>query len=154
MKKNLANTQKPIAVIDIDGTISTVGPRARFLEQVPIDWEAFYADAFDDEPIVPMCNMLQMMKGNYEIIFCTSRAERSRRKTQCWLEARLGFTPQDYTLIMRPDRDIRPDYVQKIECFKAETTPEERERVAFVIDDSPTVMFHWRRLGYRTLLIS
>lgn len=47
-----------------------------------------------------------------------------------------------------------PDYIQKIDCFKAETTAEERERVAFVIDDSPTVMFHWRRLGYRTLLIS
>lgn len=154
MKKNLANTPKPIAVIDIDGTISTVGPRARFLEQQPIDWERFYNDAFDDEPIAPMCQFLLLMRPHYEIFFCTSRAERSRRKTQCWLESRLGLTPQDYTLIMRPDNDFRPDYIQKIDCFKAETTAEERERVAFVIDDSPTVMYHWRRLGYRTLLIS
>lgn len=153
MKKNL-NTPKPIVVIDIDGTISTVGHRARFLELNPIPWDRFYADAFDDEPIAPMCNFLLLMKGKYDIFFCTSRAERSRKKTQMWLEARLGFTPQDYTLIMRSNSDTRPDYIQKIEDFKAETTAEERERVAFVIDDSPTVMFHWRRLGYRTLLIS
>lgn len=149
------NTKKPIVIIDIDGTIAKVpAHRARLAEQTPPDWVAFYDDSFDDEAIMPTCDFVRRLTAFYEIMFCTSRKECARRKTQLWLERKLGFTPEDYTLIMRPDSDTRPDYIQKIECFKAETTSEERERVAFVVDDSPTVMLHWRKLGYRTFLFS
>lgn len=143
-------TLKPIAVIDIDGTIAEVGARGKFFEQNPIDWEAFYLDNFDDKPIVNVCDFVKRMRNEYEIIFCTARRECVRQKTQLWLRKHLGFEPGDYTLIMRSNDDARPDYIQKIENFIEETTSEERERVGFVIDDSLTVATFWRtKFGYR-----
>lgn len=141
---------KPIAVIDIDGTIAEVGTRGRYFEQNPIDWDAFYRENFDDKPIANVCDFVKRMRNEYEIIFCTARRECVRQQTQEWLLKNLGFQPADYTLIMRENGDTRPDYVQKIDNFIQETTSEERERVGFVIDDSLTVATCWRlRLGYR-----
>lgn len=143
-KKNL----RPIAVIDIDGTIAKVGERAELLKCNPVDWERFYADSFDDEPIPSVCRMVLSLSRRCEIFFCTSRSNRVRRKTQLWLLKTLGMTPEDYTLIMRADGDDRPDYIQKIDDFCAETTEEERNRVECVIDDSFAVAWHWKKLGY------
>ena len=143
-KKNL----RPIAVIDIDGTIAKVGERGKLLHCTPVDWERFYNDSFDDEPIIDVCNMVIHLSRRCEIFFCTSRSERVRQKTQLWLLKTLGMTPKDYTLIMRPDKDERPDYVQKIDTFCTETTEEERKRVECIIEDSIAVAWHWRQLGY------
>lgn len=146
--------EKPIAVIDIDGTIAKVGARAKLLCCTPVDWERFYSDSFDDEPIRNVCEMVTLLRPNCEIVFCTSRAERVRQKTQEWLKKHLGMEPCDYTLIMRPNDDVRPDYVQKIDCFCANTTEEERKRVRFVIEDSIAVAWHWRQLGYTCYQVS
>ena len=154
MKQTKQSVTKQIVIVDIDGTVAKVGARARFAEQNPPDWTRFYQDPFDDEPIKTTCEFVSKMRGVYDIFFCTSRRECVRRETQIWLQKYIGLTPQDYTLIMRPEGDTRPDYLQKIDCFVAETTAEDRERVAFVLDDSPTVSFHWRKLGYRTFLVS
>jgi hypothetical protein len=42
---------KFIVIVDIDGTISKVGDRIKYLKQDPKDWESFYKDCFEDEPI-------------------------------------------------------------------------------------------------------
>ena len=149
MKRN--REQMPIAVVDIDGTIAKVGARAALLLSEPIDWEKFYADEFDDEPIRSVCDMVMHLARRYEIIFCTSRKERVRQKTQLWILKHLGMTPDDYHLIMRPDDDERPDYLQKIACFQDDTTEKERQRVALILDDSIEVALEWKRLGYTVL---
>lgn len=148
------NNTKPIAVVDIDGTIAKVGPRAKLLNSTPVDWELFYNDSFDDEPIANVCYFVKMLQEECEIIFCTSRQERVRQKTQEWLKNHLGMEPSDYELIMRPNSDARPDYIQKIDCFCKETTDDERARVKFVIEDSMTVAYHWRQLGYTCYQVS
>lgn len=145
---------KPIAVVDIDGTIAKVGKRADLLHKNPIDWEQFYADSFDDDPIEDVCDFVRMLRPACEIFFCTSRSEMVRHKTQNWLKKHLGMEPKDYTLIMRPCNDDRPDYISKIDCFESETTQEERERVKFVIEDSMCVAWSWREAGYRTYQVS
>ena len=38
-------------IIDIDGTISKVGERIKYLQSEPKDWDSFYNDCFEDEPI-------------------------------------------------------------------------------------------------------
>lgn len=146
---------KPIAVVDIDGTIAEVGARGRYFEQNPIDWDAFYQDSFDDKPIRNVCEFVRLMRKEYDIFFCTARRESVRDKTQMWLRKHLGFEPSDYTLIMRSNDDVRPDYVQKIENFTAETTEEERARVGFVIDDSTTMAVMWKiNFGYRVFKLT
>ena len=145
---------KNIAVIDIDGTLCIVGERRKYLEQFPQNWEAFYADSFDDQPIPAVCDLVRRLAANYEIVFCTSRRESVRQKTQMWLERYLDMTPQDYTLIMRRNNDRRPDVFSKIKTFNSETTEEERTRIAFVVEDSPAMAVMWRQFGYRCFQFS
>lgn len=145
---------KSIAVIDIDGTLCVVGERRKYMEQFPQDWEAFYADSFDDQPIPAVCDLVRRLADTYDIIFCTSRRESVREKTQMWLQRHLGMTPQDYTLIMRQGIDRRPDVLSKVDTFTQETTEEERANVAFVVEDSPAMAVMWRQFGYRCFQIS
>lgn len=145
---------KPIAIIDIDGTLCIVGNRRKYMEQFPPDWEAFYADSFDDQPIPTVCDFVRIMAKNYNIFFCTSRRESARQKTQLWLQRHLGMTPQDYTLVMRGINDRRPDVLSKVDTFTQETTEEERANVAFVVEDSPAMAVMWRRFGYRCFQFS
>lgn len=141
--------KREIAVIDIDGTLCIVGDRRKHMEADEPDWEAFYRDDFNDQPIRTVCDFVRQMSRYYEIFFCTSRRETVRQKTQLWLQRHLLLTPKDYTLIMRPNYDNRPDVVSKIECFIQETTEYERTHVAFVLEDSLTMAHRWRQLGYR-----
>lgn len=141
--------KREIAIVDIDGTLCVVGERRKYMEQSEPDWEAFYRDDFNDLPIRTVCDFVRQMSRYYEIFFCTSRRESVRQKTQLWLQHNLLMSPKDYTLIMRPNSDNRPDVVSKIECFTQETTEYERTHVAFVLEDSLTMAHRWRQLGYR-----
>lgn len=142
---------KRIMVVDIDGTLAEVGPRRQLLEVHPVDWDAFYRDSFDDEPIPEICHMVCELAKSYEVVFCTSRRESVRQATQLWLKRHLGMEPSAYTLIMRRNSDFRPEVVSKINTFHQETTPEERRSVAFVLEDNPAVANGWRLSGYRCL---
>lgn len=148
------DSKRPIAIIDIDGTIAKVGHRGQYLEQCPIDWNAFYNDSFDDEPIRNVCYFVKLLQKECDIFFCTSRREVVRDKTQQWLKNHLGMEPSDYELIMRQAGDDRPDYISKIDNFIIHTTQEERSRVKFVIEDSMTVAWHWRQQGFTTYKVS
>lgn len=147
-------SNRPIAIIDIDGTIAKVGNRGQYLEQCPIDWSAFYKDSFDDEPIRNVCYFVKLLQKECDIFFCTSRREVVRDKTQQWLKNHLGMEPSDYELIMRQAGDDRPDYISKIDNFIIHTTQEERSRVKFVLEDSMTVAWHWRQQGFTTYQVS
>ena len=148
MIKNELN--RPIAIVDIDGTIAKVGPRSRFLDKCPVDWQAFYEDAFNDEPINNVCYFVNLLRQNCDIFFCTSRREVVRDKTQQWLKKHLGMEPSEYELIMRQAGDDRPDYISKIDNFILHTTQDERNRVMCVLEDSMTVAWHWRQQGFTT----
>ena len=137
------------AVVDIDGTLCVVGDRRKYMEQNDPDWESFYRDDFNDLPIRTVCDFVRQMSRHYDIFFCTSRRETVRQKTQIWLQQNLLLSPKDYTLIMRPNSDNRPDVVSKIDSFTQETTEYERSHVGFVLEDSLAMAHRWRELGYR-----
>lgn len=141
-------------VVDIDGTLAEVGlRRRRLLEQLPVDWEAFYRDDFDDLPRRNVCSFVQFNARTMELFLCTSRRESVRDKTQRWLLRNLGMQPRDYTLIMRANGDERPEHIQKLDQFFRETTEEERRRVLFVVEDNKTVARMWRRRGFTCFVV-
>ena len=45
-------------IVDIDGTISRIGERLKYLIQSPKDWDSFYGDCFDDEPIIEIVGLV------------------------------------------------------------------------------------------------
>jgi len=137
-------------VCDIDGTISKVGARLKYLQQDPPDWDKFYDDCFEDEPIQPIIdmvnNLMQSEYGNeYLFVFCTGRRESVREKTKKWLVKNVTeYLGED--ILMRPDNDHRHDTEIKPELLAAaRITP---ENTAFIIEDRNSMVKKWRELGF------
>jgi len=143
---------KKIVVVDIDGTISKVGKRLRFLQQSPKDWDSFYNDCFEDEPIWPIIWLVAALleshcgdHSNYEIVFCTGRREQCREKTIKWFKSIHKYSFAECRLLMRGDNDLRPDTVVKPQLLRNEGIC--FDDILFVIEDRNVVVKTWRDLG-------
>jgi hypothetical protein len=143
-------------VCDIDGTISKVGDRLKYLQQDPPDWDKFYEACFEDEPIYPIIDLINLYlisnfnSGNqYNVVFCTGRRESCRGKTLKWLGRFLfsfGSHDNPISIFMRPDNDHRHDTEIKPELLAtAGITP---ENTAFIIEDRNSMVKKWRELGF------
>ena len=145
---------KKYVIVDIDGTLSKVGERVRYLQQSPPDWDSFYDDCFEDEPFEDVCELVSRLNrcDAYELIFCTGRRESCREKTEKWLYRYLEERVPREKLLMRADGDIRPDIVVKPELVaEAGIKPEE---IAFVLEDRNCVVEMWRKMGVRCLQVA
>ena len=136
-------------VCDIDGTISKVGDRLKYLQQDPPNWDKFYEDSFEDEPIKPIVRMVEILSWSpvYQIAFCTGRRESVREKTKQWISKHIEdiYVHKD-RLFMRPDNDHRHDTEIKPELLAAAgITP---ENTAFIIEDRNSMVKKWRELGF------
>lgn len=141
-------------IVDIDGTISKVGERLKYLQQEPKDWDSFYADCFEDEPILEMIQLVQSLFDDYhDIIFCTGRRESCYEKTVKWLKK--YFTKQlvaQSLILMRQDKDHRHDTEVKPELLK--NAGIELETVSFVLEDRSSMVKKWRELGLICLQVA
>lgn len=143
--------KRNIIICDIDGTISRVGDRLKYLKQTPTDWDAFYSACFDDEPIEEICELIADLDLlGYWIIFCTGRRESVREQTVEWLDKNLNIP---CGLLMRPNDDFRHDVEVKPELLQKHLTDEERARIAFILEDRDCMVAKWRELGYRCLQV-
>lgn len=140
--------QKKIVVVDIDGTVSKVGDRLKYLQQEKKDWDSFYEHCDEDEPIDDMCQLVAdlFVLGN-DIVFCTGRRNGVRQKTEEWLDENIGV---DYELLMRKDGDWRHDTEVKPELL-ANYTPDD---VYLILEDRDSMVAKWRELGYRCLQVN
>jgi len=148
------NKNPRVVICDIDGTISRVAPaRAAMLEQENPDWDAFYEDPFDDEPIEKTCGLIRHLSAHYHIVFCTSRRDSVREKTVNWLERHLDIKafPRGAKVLMRRGGDPRPDTVVKPELVDGIIDPSE---VLCVFEDSDTMAKAWSDLGYTCVKVS
>jgi len=77
-------------------------------------------------------------------------AEVGRADTVEWLK-QTHLYPNDYTLLMRKDKDYRQDYIVKQEILD---THIDKTRVWFVLDDRKQVVDMWRRNGLTCLQVA
>lgn len=143
---------KNIIVVDIDGTISKVGDRIKYLQQDKKDWDSFYKHCDEDDVHIDIMSLVQTLydDGYYDIVFCTGRRESCREKTAKWLAKYSNIN--EYTLIMRPNYDFRHDTEVKPELLKEyNITP---DRVLFILEDRDSMVAKWRELGYRCLQVA
>lgn len=146
---------KSIVIVDIDGTISKVGDRLKYLQQSPKDWDSFYNACFEDEPIAEMCDLVIILEKKYRVIFCTGRREYVREHTRRWLGRHIfgGVKmPGTQTLLMRPDNDKRHDTIVKPEQIKKAGI--ELDDIAFVLEDRNAMVAKWRELGVKCLHVA
>lgn len=146
---------KNIVIVDIDGTISKVGDRIKFLQKKPKDWDSFYDACFDDKPIDSIIDLVLSLAFSYEIVFCTGRRESVRYKTEKWLNKHLfysEFRVFPYLLVMRPNKDFRHDTQVKPEQLKKEGI--NFKNIAFVLEDRNSMVDKWRELGLTCLQVA
>lgn len=145
---------KGIVICDIDGTISRVGDRLKYLQQNSKDWDSFYNDCFNDEPIQEMVHLICNLQSiGYRIIFCTGRRESVRIQTENWIRRYTDeriFYPQ---ILMRPNNDHRHDTWVKPNLLEKFLTYDERAHIAFILEDRDSMVAKWRELGYRCLQV-
>mgnify|MGYP001116715663 CR=1 FL=1 len=110
-------------VFDIDGTLADCNHRLHYIKSTPKNWKEFFSNNKNDQPILPMIDLLMQLENNNrsefepnQIALATGRPERLRKDTIEWLFEHAGDL--SFSLYMRNDYDYRPDVLVKIEQMK------------------------------------
>ena len=135
-------TERPLAIVDIDGVLADVRHRLRHLEGRRKNWDAFFAEARHDPPHAEGIELARTLASDHEVVFLTGRPERTRTDTERWL-AQHGL--DGHRLEMRPEDDRRPAAILKAERL-AELAA--GRRVALVVDDDDRVVAALRAAGH------
>ena len=136
---------RPLAVFDIDGVLADVRHRLRHVERRPKDWDAFFAAAPDDPPLVQGVALALESAKDCEVVYVTGRPEKCRADTLSWF-ARHGLPPGE--LSMRNGRDRRPARLAKPELLRRLAAG---RVVAVVVDDDPQVCRAYEEAGFPVL---
>ena len=72
-------------IFDMDGTLTIVGDRLKYLQQTPKDWDAFYEACGEDRPNKHVFNVFVLMCAlGSDVRIVTGRRESTRQKTLYW----------------------------------------------------------------------
>ena len=145
---------KNTIIVDIDGTISKLGDRLKYLLREPKNWDSFYAECFEDKPVPEIIDLVQALyEKGYNIIFCTGRRESCRKDTARWLENYFTFElAMASPVLMRPDGDHRHDTDIKPELL--EKAGIDLDTIAFVMEDRNSMVKKWRDMGLICLQVA
>ncbi|MGW7368710.1 phosphatase domain-containing protein [Streptomyces sp. NPDC054841] len=141
----MTKNSRPLAVFDLDGTIAETGHRQHFLERRPRDWDAFFAAAPDDTPLVEGVRMAAEAAGECEVMYLTGRPERCRAATLDWLERHGLPTGRVW---MRRNDDRRPARTTKLEILRRLGGGRE---IRMLVDDDELVCDAAERAGFRVV---
>ena len=135
-------------ICDIDGTLADCTHRLHHLNGRFKNWSAFFNEVHKDLIIDPIADLMEILSGTYEIILVTGRPESTRAATEKWLyENAVKYS----ALHMRPDGDLRQDYIVKKQIL--EGLLGDGKSIQFVFDDRPQVISMWREMGLTCLQV-
>ncbi|MCD9879314.1 phosphatase domain-containing protein [Streptomyces guryensis] len=139
------SSRRPVAVFDLDNTLSDTAHRQRFLERRPRDWDAFFAAAPDDPPIPEGIALVLESAKECEVVYLTGRPERCRRDTLDWLAAQ-GLP--EGRVHMRRNDDRRPARLTKLEILSRLARTRD---IRMLVDDDELVCEDAERAGFRVV---
>ncbi|MGW7465508.1 phosphatase domain-containing protein [Streptomyces xantholiticus] len=141
----MTRSSRPLAVFDLDGTLSDAGHRQHLLERKPRAWDAFFAAASDDPPLAEGVALCLETAKECEVMYLTGRPERCRADTVDWLAAQ-GLP--EGRIFMRRNDDRRPARRTKLEILRRLA----RDRViSMLVDDDELVCQDAERAGFRVV---
>ena len=144
---------KRIILCDIDGTLATIGVRAKILEKDKLtekEYDEFNAQSESSSCIEDIANIVRNLKdAETKIYLITAREKKWKKITQSWLK--LNEIPYD-NLLMRNDGDKNSDADVKLKIVKEYVNP---KRVWFVLEDRDDVVQMYREdLGLTCLQVN
>lgn len=145
-----------VIVIDLDGTVANCEHRLHHIKGDKKDWDTFYKDCINDEPIKNVVNFVEHMcnmdEGNNVGVFITGRSRICEEETRKWIKKNFPglIENSDYYIYMREERDYRPDHEIKPELLEKFFNDKDssKENVWFILEDRASVVDKWRELGY------
>lgn len=135
---------KPIVILDIDGTVADGTAREIYLKGECKDWKTYYSLLAEDTPIDFVIRWAQELAKDHMIVVVSGRPDTYQFGTMEWL--RKYKVPFDLVL-MRPGNLKSPDY----EIKKSFLDLMPKSQVKLVIDDRPNVIFMWKSQGLYTI---
>jgi hypothetical protein len=145
--------KKNIVICDIDGTITKVGDRTKYIKTDPKDWDAFYTACGEDKPNRSIINLLCFLSLDCTIIFFSGRRESCRVKTEKWIGEHFPLSFMYAGLFLRSDGDGRPDVEVKPE-FLDDILDYDKKQILCFIEDRTCMVKKWRELGYTCLQVA
>ncbi|MFG2335631.1 hypothetical protein [Streptomyces yangpuensis] len=139
-------SRPPLAVFDIDNTLSDTAHRQHFLERRPRDWAGFFGAAPADPPLARGIALAVESSADCEVVYLTGRPERCRADTVEWL-TRHGLP--EGRLWMRGNQDRRPARTTKLEVLGRIARGRE---VRMLVDDDELVCQAARAAGFRVVV--
>lgn len=128
-----SDSNRPLAVVDLDGVVADVRHRLRFVRRHPKDWDGFFAAAPRDPVLVEGRAVVERLAEHHELLYLTGRPQRCRDDTLAWL--REHDLPSG-ALRMRPEGDRRPARQVKVGILREVARA---RQVAVLVDDDPAV---------------
>jgi acid phosphatase class B len=135
-------------IFDLDGTLSILGDRLKYLTGKK-DWDSFYEHCDEDsvnEPVAAIYRLLK--KGGYKIKIVTGRRETVVLKTYNWL-INNDLEIENENLHMRKDGDTRHDVI-----VKPELVADFINDISMVFEDRSSMVDKWRELGITCLQVA
>lgn len=136
------DASSPIAVFDLDGTLSDTRHRLHLVAARPKSWKAFFDAAPQDPPLPEGIRLALEWAERCELGYVTGRPERCRQDTVDWLRDQGLPTGEVW---MREYRDFRPARVAKLALLQ---TLAERRPVEVVVDDDELVCEAYEEAGF------
>lgn len=130
-----------IVLVDMDGTLADVSHRLHFIRGKK-NWKQFFRAMDQDPPVTTVVEWVQKLAEDHDIVIVTGRPEDYVKNTEAWLQK---FGVPYSRILMRRNGDHRPDHIVKKELL----AQVDCSRVAFVIDDRPSVCDMWRDCGLK-----
>jgi len=149
---NGSNSLVPLAIFDLDNTISITAHRDHHIKKTrrtSADWDAFYAACEGDAPNIPVVLTLNHLRcSGWDIKIFSGRRMDVHAETIRWLNRYTVLTP-DYleeNLLMRPIGDNTEDTLMKTQWYNA-LSDHDKDRLICIYDDRDRVVNMWRSLG-------
>ena len=145
-------------LIDIDNTITIDSNKYYIVKDGKPDWEYFYDNVSKMKPNKERIKELIKARDNYKdsgnldkysLIFSTARNEISRKKTEAWIEEHIGFSENDYELLMRKEKCRKDSFLVKIENFYKHNHISRKliDNVALFAEDDMRVCYFYKTRG-------
>ena len=135
-------------IVDIDGTIADHYDENGVQTREHHD----YGQVINDRPIWSIINLVKILHAeDFDILVTTGRMDRPgvREDTTSWLDQ---YNVPFEKLIMREDRDFRPDNEAKLDLYEKHIKGQ--YDVEFVLDDRDRVVKMWREQGLKVLQVA
>lgn len=129
----------PIVIFDCDGTLCDHnGVRGPYEE----------SRCYLDKPWPKIVEMAQSVYHDKNLFLVSGRKSRTGDLTDTWMK--VNDVRYD-CMLMRQNRDNRPDTVVKEEILDLLESVFGKEKIELIVDDRPQVIRMWRRRGYKVL---